>query len=141
MRIPVLRPGVGARQCRVRQQRLWSEWQERIQCNIRDITGRKKIEEALRILSGADGVNRLGDGLDHTVMSKQRIVLFNAAAEKMFRCSQADALGQPLERFIPDCFRAAHSATTGNWKSVPPNRDMGDLISLWALRADGEKLR
>jgi CheY-like chemotaxis protein len=45
-----------------------------------------------------------------TVDEKQDIVLFNNAAEKMFRCSVAEALGQPIERFIPERFRAAHAA-------------------------------
>ncbi|MCI0663766.1 MAG: PAS domain-containing protein [Acidobacteria bacterium] len=43
-----------------------------------------------------------------TVDENQQIVLFNAAAERMFRCSAKDALGQSLDRFIPDRFRQAH---------------------------------
>jgi len=112
-----------------------------IQCNIRDITARKKIEEALKD-SERSMAGLIASAMDSiiTVDEQQRIVLFNAAAEKMFRCSQADALGQPLERFIPDCFRAAHSGHDRQLgKSGSANRDMGDLISLWALRADGEK--
>ena len=31
----------------------------------------------------------------------QRVVLFNAAAEKMFGCPAADAIGNSIERFIP----------------------------------------
>ena len=40
-----------------------------------------------------------------TVDENQRIVLFNVAAEKMFRCSAEEALGQNLDRFIPERFR------------------------------------
>ena len=43
-----------------------------------------------------------------TVGEDQRVVMFNAAAEKMFGCSAAEARGQPLERFIPERFRAQH---------------------------------
>src|SRR5689334_23150359 len=43
-----------------------------------------------------------------TVNDEQQITLFNAAAERMFRCPAADALGQPLDRFIPQRFKAAH---------------------------------
>jgi signal transduction histidine kinase len=32
----------------------------------------------------------------------ERILLFNAAAERMFHCAASDAMGQPLRRFIPD---------------------------------------
>jgi PAS domain S-box-containing protein len=34
--------------------------------------------------------------------AERRITLFNAAAERMFRCTAAEALGQPLARFLPD---------------------------------------
>jgi PAS domain S-box-containing protein len=50
----------------------------------------------------------------------QRVVLFNEAAERMFGCRAADAMGQPLDRFIPQCFHRANSHD-----------------SLTALRADG----
>ena len=43
-----------------------------------------------------------------SVDADQRIVLFDAAAENMFRCSTAEALGQPLDRFIPIRYRASH---------------------------------
>jgi len=43
-----------------------------------------------------------------TVDEQQRIVLFNAAAEQMFRCSKANAVGRPLDVFIPQRFRGAH---------------------------------
>ncbi len=75
-----------------------------------------------------------------TVDEKQSIVMLNAAAEKMFRCSQAEALGQPIERFIPQRFRAAHSVhvrkfgETGN-----TTRAMNMLGTLRALRTDGEE--
>lgn len=32
-----------------------------------------------------------------------RLVLFNAAAEKLFRCSAHEVLGQPLTQFVPEC--------------------------------------
>ena len=43
-----------------------------------------------------------------TVDADQRVVLFNAAAEKMFNCPSAEALGERLDRFIPTRFREAH---------------------------------
>src|SRR5512146_1943889 len=41
-----------------------------------------------------------------TVDSEQRIVLFNRAAEQVFRCRKEEALGGSLERFLPVRFRA-----------------------------------
>src|SRR5262249_10827697 len=38
--------------------------------------------------------------------ANQRISLFNRAAEAMFRCPAAQALGQPVSRFIPREYQA-----------------------------------
>ncbi len=114
-----------------------------IQCNIRDITARKQTDEALQaarqrlssiVASAMDAIV--------TVDEHQRIVLFNAAAETMFRCPQAEAVGQPIERFIPARFRAAHSAHLQKFgESGSPNRATGTLDSLWAVRTDGEEFQ
>jgi PAS domain S-box-containing protein len=40
----------------------------------------------------------------------QRITLFNRAAEAMFRCPARDAIGQPLDRFIPKEYESAPGA-------------------------------
>jgi PAS domain S-box-containing protein len=77
-----------------------------------------------------------------TVDEQQRIVLFNAAASKMFRCSEADALGQPIDRFIPERFRSAHAEHIRQFgKTGVTDRAMGALGALWALRADGEEFQ
>src|SRR6185503_16460314 len=70
----------------------------------------------------------------------QRILLFNRAAELIFRCPRAAALGQPLERFIPERFRAAHSGHIEHFaRTGVTSRRMGELATLWGLRADGEE--
>ncbi|HWD22592.1 MAG TPA: PAS domain S-box protein [Burkholderiales bacterium] len=75
-----------------------------------------------------------------TVDDGQNIVLFNRAAEKLLRCSRDQALGGPLERFIPERFRAAHRAHIQHFgRTGVTSRRMGDVTTLWALRADGEE--
>jgi signal transduction histidine kinase len=75
----------------------------------RDVTARRVAEEALEASE-----NRLaaviGSALDAivTVDEGQRVVLFNAAAERLFGVPAAAALGELLDRFIPARFRAAH---------------------------------
>jgi PAS domain S-box-containing protein len=77
-----------------------------------------------------------------TVDAGQRIVVFNAAAEQMFGCSAAQALGSPLERFIPERFRAAHRAHLERFaRTGETARRMGLETALWALRADGSEFR
>jgi two-component system sensor kinase len=75
-----------------------------------------------------------------TVDEKQRIVLFNQAAEATFRCGRAEALGKPLDRFLPARFRAAHAGHIAHFGATGvTNRRMGDASTLWAQRADGEE--
>lgn len=73
-----------------------------------------------------------------TVDQQQRIVLFNPAAEAMFRCSASDAIGSPLDRFIPARFRDTHRRQVEQFgETGQTTRAMGQLRPLSALRADG----
>src|SRR5271157_4327402 len=106
-----------------------------------DITERKQAEQEL-----GEGRQRLagivGSAMDAiiSVDAAQRVVLFNAAAEKMFRCPAAEAIGQTLDRFIPERFRAAHAGHIKAFGDAgTTSRAMGQLGSLTALRADGEE--
>ena len=75
-----------------------------------------------------------------TVDREQRIVLFNRAAEAMFRCAHGVALGDRLDRFIPHRFRDAHRTHIEQFGSTgETRRRMGENMVLWALRADGSE--
>src|SRR5205085_4497229 len=75
-----------------------------------------------------------------TVDEEQRIFLFNHAAELMFRCAAAEALGQPLDRFIPKRFRPAHRGHIEDFgRTHVTRRSMGALGALFGLRSDGEE--
>jgi len=75
-----------------------------------------------------------------SVDADQRITVFNVAAEKMFGCRMADALGQPLDRFIPARFREAHRHQVAEFgRTGVTNRAMGHLQALSGLRADGQE--
>jgi PAS domain S-box-containing protein len=75
-----------------------------------------------------------------TVDAAQNILLFNRAAEQIFRCSRREALGAPLDRFIPPRFRAAHRGHIEHFaRTGVTSRRMGDVTTLWGLRADGEE--
>ncbi len=67
-----------------------------------DISEHKRTDGALRdsqerllgiISSAMDGII--------TVDNDQKIIVFNRAAEQIFRCPANDALGQTLDKFIP----------------------------------------
>ena len=75
-----------------------------------------------------------------TVDARQRIVLFNAAAERIFRCKAAEAVGGPLDRFIPKRFCSAHRAHVRKFGATGTTvRRMGGKVALYGLRSDGEE--
>jgi len=70
-----------------------------------------------------------------TVDESQQIVLFNRAAEQVFRCTRREAIGASLDRFIPARFRGAHRGhIEGFGRTGVTSRRMGDITTLWALR-------
>jgi PAS domain S-box-containing protein len=75
-----------------------------------------------------------------SVDEKQKIVLFNRAAEQVFAVRREEALGTSLDRFIPARFRAAHRKHIEHFGSTGvTSRRMGDVTTLWAIRGDGEE--
>ena len=69
---------------------------------------------------------------------RQRIVLFNAAAEKAFLWPRTAVLGQPLDKLIPQRFRDGHRAHIERFGDTGvTSRRMGSQMVLMALRADG----
>jgi PAS domain S-box-containing protein len=75
-----------------------------------------------------------------TVDEQQHVLLFNGAAERMFGCSTREALGQPLDRFIPPRSREAHRQHIERFgRSGVTNRKMGELGTVMGLRAGGEE--
>ena len=77
-----------------------------------------------------------------TVDEQQNILMFNAAAERMFRCPAAEALGGPITRFIPQRFHAAHGGHIRKFGDTGvTNRTMGPKNVLWAVRADGQEFQ
>jgi two-component system cell cycle sensor histidine kinase/response regulator CckA len=75
-----------------------------------------------------------------TLDSDQRIVVFNKAAEQIFRCTAAEALGHSLDRFVPERFRAAHARHIEAFgRTGVTMRSIYAPAILFALRSDGEE--
>jgi PAS domain S-box-containing protein len=106
-----------------------------------DITERKQAEDRLHesqdqlaavIQSAMDGVIAVDE--------RQQVVLFNATAERMFGYPASQAIGQPLDRFLPERFRAAHGGhVRGFAKTGVTSRAMGSTGPLWGVRSNGEE--
>ncbi len=84
----------------------------------------------------------IGSAMDAvvTVDADQRVVLFNRAAEGMFGYSATEVVGGPLDRFLPERFRATHQQHILHFsKTHLTTRRMGTLNDLTAVRADGSE--
>ena len=112
---------------------------------LRDVTQRVQAEEQLaRSEARLRGI--LDSAMDSiiTVDERQHIVLFNAAAEEVFRCSREEAIGAPLTWFIPERFRASHGDHVRRFgEDAPTSRRMGGVGRgarvVMGLRRTGEE--
>ena len=107
----------------------------------RDITDQVRADEALQ-KSEARLASIIDFAMDAiiTLDADQHIILFNPAAEKLFRCPADEAMGQPLDRFIPERFREAHHEHVRMFSQTDQtSRSMGTLGAFTCLRADGKE--
>lgn len=102
---------------------------------------RKRSEQALRESQEryAQIIESAMDGII-TIDVNQRILLFNAAAVKMFGCKADEAIGGYLEQFVPEQLRKSHDKHTRAFgRTGITNRKMGFLGTITGLRANGEE--
>jgi|CXWL01.1.fsa_nt_gi PAS domain S-box-containing protein len=106
-----------------------------------DITELKQAKEAVQ-----ESEQRLGGIISSamdaiiTVDEMQRVTDFNNAAELMFGYAAAAALGQPIDHFIPERFRAAHALHIQAFGHTQvTKRQMGALGTIYGRRADGNE--
>jgi len=112
-----------------------------IEGSMVDISEHKRTDEVLR-----DSQERLlgiiSSAMDAiiTVDGSQRIIVFNRAAEQIFRCPATEAIGQALDKFIPQRFREAHKRHIRNFgQTGASSRSMYSPGTLMGVRADGEE--
>ena len=75
-----------------------------------------------------------------SIDTAQNILLFNPAAEDMFLCDSADAIGRPLEHFLPERFRASHAQHIQRFSQAGvTSRAMGKLGTIYGIRTNGEE--
>ncbi len=108
---------------------------------VLDITERKQAENALRD-SQAQVTGIFNSAMDAilTVDEEQKISIFNPSAEQMFGCPASEALGQTLDRFLPETVRKEHREYLRIFgQSNSTKRSMKTpTLALTCLRADGE---
>lgn len=126
----------------------WLAWRQalRAEASFAQLSGEQQREAARVQAALDDSEARFAAIVDSamdaviTVDDAHRILVFNRAAEQMFRCPREEALGALLDRFMPRRYRDAHHGhVEGFGRTGVTNRRMGDNTILWALRADGEE--
>lgn len=108
---------------------------------LRDVTERRQAEQKLA-RSEARLAGILDSAMDAiiTIDEEQHVVLFNAAAEQVFGCPRAEAIGAPLDKFIPSRFRQAHAGhVAGFGATSTTTRRMGAQRIVTGLRGNGEE--
>ncbi len=75
-----------------------------------------------------------------TIDDQQRVLIFNAAAEKMFGYTPSEAVGSLVERFIPQRFLPAQGSHIRRFSETgTTSQDTGTMGAIWGLRANGEE--
>ena len=91
-------------------------------------------------IPSADAASRLTALLDSamdaivSIDEAGRIVMYNRAAEQTFGWSASEMLGQPLERLMPERFRAGHASHVRQFAST------GVTARLKGSKGGGERL-
>lgn len=75
-----------------------------------------------------------------TIDEQQRIILFNQAAEKVFRWPRQAVMNQSLEMLMPERFHETHRKHVEHFGATGvTSRRMGATIVLMGMRANGEE--
>ncbi len=104
----------------------------------------RELEEGLDSVRDAEAraggiVNSAMDAII-SIGADQRIVLFNRAAEEMFQCQAADALGSSIDRFLPERYRQHHREQVEVFgRTGVTSRSMKSPGEVFGLRSNGEE--
>src|SRR5262245_61552002 len=71
------------------------------------------------------------------VDAEGRILLLNTEAVRRFGYAREELLGEPIEKLLPERFRARHVEHRAEFHARPRLRPMGSGLDLVAMRRDG----
>src|SRR5262245_48023160 len=113
----------------------------RVKGLTRDITARKRTEIGLQASEARlAGILEIAGDAIVSIDAKQRITLFNGAAERLFGYSRGEMLRQSIDLLIPARFRAAHRKHIEQFASGSDiARRMGERQEVVGQRKTGEE--
>ncbi|MBI4294256.1 MAG: PAS domain S-box protein [Betaproteobacteria bacterium] len=106
-----------------------------------DVSDIRRGQESLRLSEERLAVI-IGTAMDAiiTLDENQRVVVFNSAAEKIFRCPASEVIGKPLDRFLPERFRESHHGHIKAFGATGvTKRSMHSPATIYGQRANGEE--
>ena len=101
------------------------------QSTIQDISERRHSEERFRVMVEGAPNAMVMTGLDGV------ITMVNFQTERLFGYTREELLGLPIDRLIPERFRAAHPELRNGYSRDPQMRAMGSGRDLYGLRKNG----
>ena len=105
-----------------------------------DITKRKLAEiEMQESRARFAGIVEMAADAIISINEKQKITLFNKAAEVMFDCSAEAVLGEPVIRLIPQRFHASHSGLVETFMNSDDQRHVHRKSGMIGQRMNGEE--
>jgi PAS domain S-box-containing protein len=111
---------------------------------------RRTAQRMAKDAQAADAALRQSEATEHALVESAsegivlidgtgRIILVNAAAERMFGYGRQELLAQPLEILLPERVRAGHIAHRTGYFTEPRVRPMGIGLDLSGRRKDGSE--
>ncbi|HEU0055073.1 MAG TPA: PAS domain S-box protein, partial [Longimicrobium sp.] len=108
---------------------------------MRDITERIRAEEMLRLSEARfSGMISIATDAIISVDEEQRILLFNQGAERIFGWKEAEIVGSPLSRLLPERFHGRHADHLRHFAGGPVvAKRMGERQEIFGRRKNGEE--
>jgi PAS domain S-box-containing protein len=107
---------------------------------ITDISGRVRVEEALR--ESEEGQRTLFESAPDPIVvvdAAGRMERVNRQAEVLFGYQRSELIGQTVEMLIPERFRGHHEQHRAGYVGSPHLRPMGAGLQLYGRRKDGSE--